>query len=251
MSYIEQNGFFTFDGVKSSDYGVWINGGGTYNAPARRYKEYTVPGRNGSLTIDEGAFEEIDHTYEAFIKDSFSSNIEGFRNQLMARSGYVILTDSYHTDEFYRAKYMRGLDVDVAPGGVAGKFDIKFSRDPRRFLVSGGEAVTITGSGSLTNPTLFSSRPIIRVLAEHEGDWIHGTITIGSDVITIDSDGEDYIDINSETQDCYCGIYNVNESVTFQNNDFPLLSPGVNNVTITTTAGGIDRIEITPNWYRV
>lgn len=240
MSYIEQNGYFTFDGVKSSDYGVWINGGGTYNAPARRYKEYTVPGRNGSLTIDEGAFEEIDHTYEAFIKDAFSTNIEDFRNQLMARSGYVRLTDSYHTDEFYRAKYMRGLDVDVAPGGVAGKFDLKFSRDPRRFLVSGETAATVASGGSVTNPTLYASRPLIRVIG-------YGSLLVGSDTVTI-ANGFPYIDIDCDTQDCYYGTENANQLVTFQNNDFPTLSPGSTRISYTST---ITSVRITPRWYRI
>jgi len=137
MSYIEQNGYFIFDGIKSSDYGVWISGGGTFNAPKRRYKDYTVPGRNGTLTIDEGVFEEIEVIYPAFIARDFPANIEAFRNELMARSGYVRMTDSYHPDEYYLAKYMDGLEADVLPAGVGGQFNLKFRRDPRRFLVSG------------------------------------------------------------------------------------------------------------------
>lgn len=137
MSYIEDNGYFIFDGIKSSDYGVWISGGGTFNAPKRRYKDYVVPGRNGTLTIDEGVFEEIEVTYPAFIARDFPANIEAFRNELMARSGYVRMTDSYHPDEYYLARYMDGLDADVAPGGVGAQFNLTFKRDPRRFLVSG------------------------------------------------------------------------------------------------------------------
>lgn len=136
-SYIEENGYFIFDGIKSSDYGVWINGGGTFDAPKRRYKDYTVPGRNGTLTIDEGVFEEIEVIYPAFIARDFPANIEAFRNELMSRSGYVRMTDSYHPDEYYLAKYMDGLEADVLPAGVGGQFNLKFKRDPRRFLVSG------------------------------------------------------------------------------------------------------------------
>ena len=87
MSIIEDNGYFIFDGIKSSDYGVWINGRETFNAPARRYNEYVVPGRNGTLTIDGGSFEDLEVTYPAFIVENFGANIEAFRNQLMTKTG--------------------------------------------------------------------------------------------------------------------------------------------------------------------
>ena len=151
MSFLEDNGYLIFDGVKSSDYGVWINGRETFNAPARRYKEYVIPGRNGVLTIDEGAFEEQEVTYPAFIVNNFSANVQAFRNALMARNGYVRLTDSYHPDEFYLAKYMSGLEADVTPWGRAGKFDLTFKRDPRRFLLSGETPVTYPPGATAKN----------------------------------------------------------------------------------------------------
>ena len=240
MAYIETNGYFTFGGVKSSDYGVWINGGGTYNAAKRRYKSYVVPGRNGSLTIDEGAFEEIEHTYPAFIASNFSSNIETFRNLLMSKNGYVRLTDTYHTAEFYRARYMAGLEADVAPGGVGGAFNLTFIRDPRRFLLTGETETTVANGGSISNPTLFESRPLIRVTG-------YGTLTIGSDNITI-ANTYAYVDIDSETQDCYHSTDNANASVSFQTNNFPTLKPGTNNIAY---SGHISSVKITPRWYIV
>ena len=240
MSYIEENGYFTFGGIKSSDYGVWINGGGTYNAPKRRYKTYEVPGRNGNLTIDEGAFEEQEVVYPAFIARNFPSNIEAFRNELMSRSGYVRMTDTYHTGEYYLARYMDGLEADVAPGGAGGAFNLKFMRDPRRFLTSGETAVTFTASGSVTNQTKFTAKPLIRVTG-------YGTLTIGSDVITIAS-GQTYVDIDSEIQDCYTGTDNKNNKVSFQNNDFPTFPPGATGISY---SGNITKVEVTPRWWKI
>ena len=51
--------FFTFGKVSSREYGVFISGTGTFNKPERRVKKFTVPGRNGDLTIDEGAFNNL------------------------------------------------------------------------------------------------------------------------------------------------------------------------------------------------
>lgn len=172
MSFIEENGYFVFDGVKSSDYGVWINGGGTFNAPKRRYQEVVIPGRNGVLTLDEGAFEEQEVVYPAFIARNFPANVEAFRNQLMARNGYVRMTDSYHPNEYYMAKYMSGLEVETVAGGKAGSFDLTFRRDPRRFLLTGEQTTTLAASGSITNPTLYASRPLIRVTFSASGELI-------------------------------------------------------------------------------
>lgn len=101
--------------------------------------------------------------YPAFIARNFPENIEAFRNELMSRSGYVRMTDSYHPDEYYLAKYMDGLDADVAPGGVGAQFNLTFKRDPRRFLVSGETPISVTSSGNITNPTLFASKPQIKI----------------------------------------------------------------------------------------
>lgn len=238
MSYIEENGYFVFDGVQSSDYGVWINGGGSYDAPARRGKEYVIPGRNGVLTIDDGTFEELEVTYPAFIARDFPSNIEGIRNELLSRVGYVRLEDTYHPDEYYRARYAGGLNVNVAPGGAAGSFDIKFRRDPRRFLKSGEDEITISGTTQVTNPTRFAAKPIL--VSEGSGD-----ITIDGETITITGlSSSTTIYIDCELQECYSSAAFLNQYVTLPNHRFPVLNPGDTEISFTTSS-----LKIIPNWW--
>ena len=97
------------------------------------------------------------------------------------------------------------------------------------------------GSNKIYNPTLFPSKPLIRVYGD-------GTLTIGSDVITIASTSYSYIDIDSEIMDCFYGTTNVNNKVTFQSNDFPELRPGLTGIAY---SGNITKVEITPRWYIV
>ena len=231
---------FTFDGVVSSTYGVYISGGGTYNAAARDVDVIEVPGRDGVLTLDNGRFDSIKHTYEAFIIPGFSANVEGLRNQLMARRGHKRLTDGYHPDEFYLAYYERGLEVKPTETLREGTLTIEFTRDPRRFLTSGETVTALTADGSITNPTLFSSRPLLRVYGT-------GVLGIGDQYITI-SAADTYTDIDCEMRECFKGLVSKNMNVSFSGDDFPELHPGANGIDLQT---GITRVEITPRWYRL
>lgn len=236
----KHQGTFIFNGVNSEDFGVWIKGSGAYNAPERRYESIEIPGRNGSLTLDGGAFREIEHTYPAFIYKEFDANITGLRNALLATPGNHRLEDSYHSDEYYLARYMDGLSADVFPLAVAGEFELKFIRDPRRFLKSGDMAVTVTSGEHIDNPTLFPAKPLIRVTG-------YGTLYVGSQQITI-AQHFTYIDIDCEMMDCYSGTSNANSYVTMQGNDFPTLPPGRTGITY---SGNITKVEITPKWWRI
>ena len=44
--------YITYSGKSSADYGVWVSGGGTFDAPSRDVQTVSVPGRNGDLTFD-------------------------------------------------------------------------------------------------------------------------------------------------------------------------------------------------------
>ena len=56
--------------------------------------------------------------------------------------------------------YSSGLDVKPAILR-AGEFDLKFNCKPQRFLTSGDVPVSVESGDTLTNPTLFESKPLI------------------------------------------------------------------------------------------
>lgn len=163
---------FTFDGEKSTDYGVAILGEGVFNAPERDVEMITIPGRSGQFVLDNGRFENIEVTYPAnLIADSeadFAEALSDFRNMLCSKRGYVRLQDDYHPDEYRMAVYKSGLEVDEKVLR-AGEFEITFDCKPQRWLVSGETAVAVTSGDTLTNPTLFESGPLLETAG-------HGTI---------------------------------------------------------------------------
>lgn len=233
--------YFIFDNNDSRDYGVYINGGGVFNAPTRAYNPITVPGRNGDLLLDEKRYENIEVIYPAFIVRDFNDNLSDLRDMLLSVNGYARLEDSYNSDEFRLGYFSGGIEVEPTARLDAGNFELLFTCKPQRFLKSGETVTSITSSsGTISNPTEFNSKPLIRVYG-------YGTLTINSDVITIAS-GYNYIDIDCDIQDCYYGTTNANSKVTFQSNDFPVLVPGSNGIS---RAGNITKIEITPRWWKL
>lgn len=133
---------FTFDGVNSLDYDIYITGEGVYNAPERAVEKVSVPGRNGDLAIDQGRFENVPVTYAkcgcaAKTQAEFAEKLQAFRNALCSRVGYKRLTDDYNKDEYRMAMYVSGLEVEAIAQHRMGTFDIVFDAMPQRFLKSG------------------------------------------------------------------------------------------------------------------
>ena len=232
-------GYLIFAGNDSRNYNVYLSGSGTYNSPAHQYSTYAVPGRSGDLVLDNKRWSNGLLIYPAFIAGDFANKMQSFRNVLNSYSGYQRLTDSYHTDEFRRALFQSAVSVKPTKVFDAGEFDITFNVDPRRFLLSGETVTTLTTSGSITNPTLFESRPLLRVYGT-------GTVKIGNDTITISTNAS-YTDIDCDLRECYRGTTNLSANVSLSGLDFPALKAGANNIVLS----GVTKVEITPRWYRL
>lgn len=173
----------TFDGQSSRNYGVYITGEAVYNAPDRAVEMITIPGRNGAFARDDGRFENIEVTYPAGVfaenETDFAEAISDFRNMLCSRKGYCRLTDDYNPGEYREAVYKSGLEVTPALLR-AGEFEITFECKPQRFLTSGETAVSVANNGTITNPTLFDSSPLIAVKGYGDISFNNYSITVGN-----------------------------------------------------------------------
>lgn len=230
----------TFNGQDLRAFGLYISGEGTYNAPTRAVEEEIVPGRNGTLIIDGGRFENIEVTYPAFIADDFDENIASLRNFLLSTQGYARLSDSYHPDEFRLASFSDGITVKTSGRyNVQGQFDLAFNCKPQRFLTSGETEQSFTEDGSIINPTSMDAKPIIRIIGT-------GTVGVGDVQITFDGSSA-YVDLDCEIQDAFYGVENKNNSITLTPNRFPVLGAGATGITV---GDGITEVIITPRWWR-
>ena len=236
---INMRNYFTFDGKKSSDYGVYISGSHVYDAPERDETKIEIPGRNGELTIDNGRYKNQPLKDPAFIIEDFDPNIEGLRNYLMSKRGYFRLEDTYHPQEYRLAKWSGGLEVEPdASNHLAGSFELNFSCYPQRFLKSGELPIEITGASSIYNPYVNTALPLIRAYGT-------GSFSIGGVTVQITA-ANSYTDIDCDLQEAYKDTLATNKNSNVRiTGEFPSLKPGNNAITLS----GITRLIITPRWW--
>lgn len=226
--------WLTFGGIPSTDYGVYISGGGTFDAPARDEESVSVPGKNGDIIIDNGRYQNITVTYPAFIYRGFRPNVEALRNFLLTQRGYKRLEDTYHPAYYRMGAWSGEFTADVEENLLAGRFDLRFNCKPQRFLKSGELPISFMESGGLFNETPQIARPFLRVYGT-------GRFTIGGAEMEI-TQADEYTDIDCDLMDAYKGTTNCNGYVS---GIFPVLSPGRNSITL----NGVARVDITPRWW--
>lgn len=230
-----------YDGVPSDSFGIFVGLNGNDNAPTRSIDTIVVPGRNGTLTIDNGRFENIEVEYICFIKADFAENIVAARNHYTSRVGYKRLEDTAHPDEYRMARYVSGLEVTPSQMRQQGYFTLTFDAMPQRFLKSGELPVEFTATGKLTNITKFDAKPLVRVYG-------NGSLGIGSETITI-AGNTSYIDIDCEMMDAFRGATNCNNLITLSSGEFPVLTADSDSGVALGT--GITKVIITPRWYTI
>lgn len=178
---------FTFNGINSKDYGVYITGEGVYNAPERDVEIITIPARNGAFVRDNGRFENIVVSYPAGMfgdaQTDFAEGISDLRNALAATKGYCRLTDEYNPNEYREAVYKGGLEVSPEQMGRAGQFNILFECKPQRFLTSGETKIDVSSGDTVNNPTLFGAHPLLEVSGYGDIDFNGAPISIISSAI--------------------------------------------------------------------
>lgn len=231
----------SFAGYSSDTANVIVERFPSRPIPARRYTVQKIPGRSGDLLFDEGAYDNYIQSYQVYVNHNNVTWQESMRLAAawMAAPGYQELYDSYDPDTFRLAYFVGPADFSNALNQL-GRATIQFNCKPWRYLNSGKVVTTFTANGSITNPTDYSSLPLIEVHGSGAG-----VITVGSYTVTL-SDIYDGMIIDCELLDCYEGANNRNSLLTLTPQyEFPQLLKSANAVTI---SGGVSSIEITPRW---
>lgn len=160
-----RNGWFVYGNFDTRSLGLTVMPVDIDGAPARNFTVQPRVGRNGDFVIDTGRFGNVARMYGVLIRSNFRAAYEALCAALLPLRGYYRLTDAWNPDEYYLAYLGEGLMPTVSPNEDRGTVLISFTRQPQRWLLS-GESWTAIYNGTLTNPTAFSVRPLIRIQIE-------------------------------------------------------------------------------------
>lgn len=268
--------YLIYDGTKTTELGVTIAGAGAFNSPARRGEMIQIPGRNGSLWMDEGCFENIDVSYPAFMgtfdEEEFRTKLMEVRSYFGSKGNdYKRLEDTYNPEEYRLGVFKEAIEADPVHHNRAGGITLTFDCKPQRYLKVGDEPRAFYEPGTITNPTMFDALPVITVTG-------NGRINISGHLITVSGTTET-IYIDSELQEAYIpggveeelteenGItitdellipiivhkrpleaISMNSHVAFRDYKFPTIAPGEQPVTFDS---GIQSLTIYPRWWRL
>lgn len=236
------NNYFIFDGVNSKDLGLTlIDGTDSYGSAQRSVSRKNVPGKNGSITLDDGYFDDVDFTIAGGIRSNMPDALRNLNDFLSVHStGWYRLELTHHPDEFVLAQY-KSMKTTVVRNRFA-HVEMDFIRKPQRFLKS-GERMTSIRSGnmaSLRNPTFQEAKPLIRIYCTG-----NGTVSIGSQTITIAEGTRSYIDLDCDLHIAYEGTANRGSLITLTG--WPVMK--ANGYTNITMSGDVTKVEITPRWF--
>lgn len=170
--------YFVFGDVDSRDYSdIHVFNKSVDNTPKRVYEVKNIAGRNGAFYVDQGRYEDVEHSYGVVaLTKSAGSN---FINALVSQVGYHRLSDSFNEDEFYLATLTDAVEAKVSKSTRdVNTFDITFTRQPQRWLKSGETEISVESGDTITNPTLFDAHPLISADIDDAA-----TLTIGDKTI--------------------------------------------------------------------
>ncbi len=232
--------YFYYGGVSSADFNTYILRAPQFDSPKRDTEQIRVPGKNGTLTLDNERFENKEHKIEVYTEGDIQANMESLRAWLTESSAYMELKDTYNPDIYYMARFTDEIKEDKSDhNGVT--YTLRFDRMPQRFLESGRIPITVTENRIIRNKTRFEAKPLIRAYGT-------GSFTISDVTISITS-ADDYTDIDCGLEEAYKDTLqdSKNDCITLTSGRFPVFKKGDNNIRLL----GISRLEITPRWWTI
>lgn len=242
-----RNHYFKFNARSVKDFGAYVSGADTFISSAPNIESKSVPGRNGDLLISDGAYKNISVSYTCQIIKDFETNFRSLAAWLFSEPGYKRLEDTYHPEYFRLGSAETALDADMTALNREGEFKVTFNCKPQMFLLSGETPIILTGSDTITNPTMYKARPMIRAYPTSTAP----VTLVFNDTVTVtvnNVNNLDYIDIDCEIGEAYFGSTNCNDQVSFvstSSDDLPYLKAGDNVIACDGDA------EITPRWWTI
>lgn len=228
----------TFNDILFSDYHTFYDGSQLFDMPEKDVEFFSVPGRNGDLSISNDRYKNVNIKIKCFIRNDFISNYNNLINMLSSQDGYGRLETSKEPDIYREAQFLNAVSPNTGAFLKYGNFELEFNCKPQKFLKSGEHEIDVTSGATVLNPTQYNAKPLFLVNGT-------GSITVNESQLNLSMNtGITYIDC--DMQNAYQGTINRNANLTVTNG-FPVLKPNENNVVVS----GFNNVLLIPRWWRL
>lgn len=234
---MRKNETLTFNGISLSDYQCFYDGSQLWRKPEKMVDYYAVPGKNGDVQVSQNKYSNITRPFECHIRKDWNKNYNSLINELSAVNGYARFETTEEPEVFMMASFESEIEPSMWQFNERGTFTLNFNFKPQKWLKMGENAIEITNTKSLLNPTNFDAFPLIELVGT-------GSITINSSVLTLSANTSTTF-IDCEIQDAYEGTINRNGDLTIVGG-FPVLTQEN-----TITVSGFTSCKIYPRWWRL
>ena len=228
--------YFIFNGTDSRTKNIVVNKYPPRIVPKSRTTEIIVQGRSGSLTIDEGAYDNVVLACECTALPA--ADMEDISAWLKG-PGTLVFGD--YPSRSLRARADAQISFDKIMRGRAHRgFTIPFVCHPGRYVYPAPSNIIVEAPGAVVNPGTMAAEP--RVTVQASGTV---TLTLGTSIMVINGGASAWaLVIDSELMDCFNSAMTVLRN-HWMDGDFPMLAPGSNAVT---WSGAVTRVTILPRW---
>lgn len=237
-------GEFHINNVLSFDMGAFIQSRPVIDTPKRRKEGRVVAGRSGTILFDEEAYDNTTMELLGYClgDDQYTASYNRERLFTMFDSAeYLDMVFYFDPKKIYRVDLEEPLSFESRHYyGEGQAWTATLSVKPFKYFTY-SRKTEMTTPGSLINPTLIFSKPLIRVNGS-------GNIMLVINGKSFELRGVDgYILLDSNTMHGYKEengiVYNENDRVYTL--DYPVLIPGENTISWT---GNVSSLEIDPRW---
>lgn len=236
MQYLREKNFIIFNDINSKDLGLIITKMPTDTIPIERHKEYSIPGRNGSIYEFENCYDNYTMDIEFIILDV--KKLRKIAN-VFKGVGEVILSSDL--TKKYKVVVKNKINIEQV-GGIFKSFLLQLDTFPFKYSANDiNDNVTLTQGTTIFNKGNYTSEPTITIYGQ-------GNITLKINDKNYElEEVEESIVINSEIMEVYKinGNDFQNQNNKYMSNEYPNFEVGVNTINF---IGDVRKIEIEPKW---
>lgn len=228
--------YFEYDGIKSNDIGMRIYNNLTFSSAVKDITEVVVPGRNGTVDIDNKRMNDIEKSimFDLFAKGKPTDGSDGSLifnavktlQDWIDKPGYKILRFSMYPGYYFKAKIQDPFNVDDTMR-KRGRGVLRFKIYPVMYK-EGQSIINVINGINITNDENMMAYPKIYIESTAPSLKVFNNGALWINLQNL----EGKITIDSELKSSFDDFGAATDKMIKTSPYFPLLNIGDNNITI-------------------